>query len=173
MTTQKQLIREFHVLLNRLGVDEIGKEGILSAYGAESSTQLHPTALVEINEALHKECRKRGIEKKPTEKPPMSDLEKERQRCRVATGKFLARKGYIKADGWGFNEWAKIRSVICRSAKVQHFDEIPLSRLRGLTYEFNKQRQAAEDAAELAANTADMETTIKQPINIIYSPIKK
>ena len=65
METQKQLIKEFHILLNRLGVDDIGKEGILSAYGAQSSTELHPTALAEINNKLHEECRKRGLEKEP------------------------------------------------------------------------------------------------------------
>lgn len=172
MATQKQLIKEFHILLNRLGVDEIGKEGILSAYGAESSTELHPTALAEINNKLHEECRKRGLEQEP-ERHERSELEKERQRCKVATGKLLARKGYIKPDGWGLTEWQKIQSTICRAAKAEHFYDIPLSRLRGLTWEFNKQRQAMEDAAEMIGNDKEIETTVKQPINIIYSPIKK
>ena len=171
MATQKQLIREFHILLNRLGVNENGKEGILSAYGVESSTELHPTALAEINARLHEECRKRGLEKEPS-KEQRTEIDKERQRCKVATGKLLARKGYIKPDGWGLIEWHKIQSMICRAAKTDRFFDIPLSRLRGLTYEFNKQRQAMENAAELAGNDEDIETTIKQSINKNYSPIK-
>lgn len=172
MDTQKALIKEFHILLNRLGVDEVGKEGILSAYGAESSTELHPTALAEINNRLHEECRKRGLEKEP-DKKPRTEIDKERQRCKAATGKLLARKGYIKPDGWGIVEWQKIQSTICRAAKAERFYDIPLSTLRGITYEFNKQRKAMEDAAEMLNNDKKIETAVKQPINTIYSPIKK
>lgn len=171
MATQKQLIREFHILLNRLGVDEMGKEAILSAYGVHSSTEMNPLALVELNNRLHEECRKRGLEKE--QKPKMTDIEKERQRCKVATGKLLARKGYIKPDGWGIIEWQKIQSTICRAAKAECFYEIPLSSLRGITYEFNKQRQAMENTAELVGNDKEIETTVKQPINIIHSSLKK
>lgn len=159
MDTQKALIKEFHILLNRLGVDEIGKEGILSAYRVESSTELHPSALTEINTRLHEECRKRGLEKAPN-KEQRTDLEKERQRCKVATGKLLARKGYIKQDGWGLIEWQKIQNTICRAAKAKQFYEIPLSTLRGITYEFNKQRQAMEHAAEMIGNDKEIETAV-------------
>ena len=161
MDTQKALIKEFHILLNRLGVDETGKEGILSAYGAESSTELHPSAFMEINSRLHEECRKRGLEK--PDKHERTEIEKERQRCKVATGKMLARKGYIKPDGWGIVEWQKIQNTICRAAKAERFYDIPLSTLRGITYEFNKQRKAMEDAAELIGDNKEIETTVLQP----------
>ncbi|MBQ7210522.1 MAG: hypothetical protein IJS05_06480 [Paludibacteraceae bacterium] len=159
MDRQKELIREFHILLNRLGVNDNGKEGILSAYGVESSKDLSVAELSEVNEWLHAECRKRGLEHEKQQQP-RSEIDKERQRCKVATGKYLARKGYIKQDGWGLMEWHKIQNTICRAAKTERFYDIPLSTLRGITYEFNRQRKAMESAAEVAEQE-DIDTSAK------------
>ena len=148
MKNKKQLIREFHILLHRLGIDEIGKEGILAGYGVDSSTELNEAALTEICDRLNEELRKSGQEVKAS--PKKGDLE--RKRLKVAIGQLLAAQGKIKADGWGIEEWNLIKGTACRAAKVSRMDDIPASKCRGLIYEFNKQREGIERAKEYTVN---------------------
>lgn len=145
MDMKKQKIREFHILLHRLGIDDIGKEGILAGYGVDSSTELGSVELNEICDRLNDELRKRGQEAKVA--PKKGDLE--RKRLKVAIGKLLAAQGKIKADGWGIVEWNMIAGTACRAAKVSRMDDIPASKCRGLIYEFNKQREGIEDAQQM------------------------
>lgn len=145
MKNKKQLIREFHILLHRLGIDEIGKEGILAGYGVDSSTELNETALKEICDRLNDEARKRGLDGQKKEIDP---ADKERKRLKVAIGKLLAAQGKIKADGWGVAEWNLISGTACRAAKVSRMDDIAASKCRGLIYEFNRQREGIEAAKE-------------------------
>ena len=164
MRNKKQLIREFHILLHRLGIDEIGKEGILAGYGVDSSTELNEAALTEICNRLHEEARKKGLEGNGTYRTDGTDKaaraggtpadpgEKERKRLKVAIGKLLAAQGKIKADGWGIEEWNLIAGTACRAAKVSRMDDIPASKCRGLIYEFNKQREGIERAREYTVN---------------------
>ena len=145
MKNKKQLIREFHILLHRLGIDDIGKEGILAGYGVDSSTELGSVELNEICDRLNDELRKRGQEVKAS--PKKGDLE--RKRLKVAIGKLLAAQGKIKADGWGIVEWNMIAGTACRAAKVSRMEDIPTSKCRGLIYEFNKQREGIEAARQM------------------------
>ena len=138
MRNKKQLIREFHILLHRLGIDEIGKEGILAGYGVDSSTE------------LDEEARAQRME--PETKNSPTEAEKERKRLKVAIGKLLAAQGKIKADGWGVAEWNLIAGTACRAAKVSRMDDIPASKCRGLIYEFNRQREGIERAKEYTVN---------------------
>ena len=117
--THRQAVRRFHILLMQCGINDNGKEGILSAYGVESSKDLDIAQLNEINNRLQQEL--------PQKEQPKAPIDAERRRCKVAVGKYLA----AKADG---------------------FFQIPLSRLRALTFEFNKQRKAIEDTREYIAS---------------------
>ena len=153
MKNKKQLIRDFHILLHRLGISDIGKEGILVGYGVDSSTELDEAALTEICQRLHEEARKQGLE--GAGEPPASPAEKERKRLKVAIGKLLAAQGKIKADGWGVAEWNLIAGTACRAAKVSRMDDIPASKCRGLIYEFNRQREGIEAAAAWNAAGTD------------------
>lgn len=153
MKNKKQLIRDFHILLHRLGISDIGKEGILAGYGVDSSTELDEAALTEICDRLHEEAKARGME--PEAKNSPTEAEKERKRLKVAIGKLLAAQGKIKADGWGVAEWNLIAGTACRAAKVSRMDDIPASKCRGLIYEFNRQREGIEAAAAWNAAGTD------------------
>lgn len=139
---EKQLIKEFHILLSRCGINEDGKMAILESYGVESSTELNCLQLTEINGKLLEELQKAG--KASREKQKNSPLELARKQVKVAVGKYLAVKGEIPANGWLLPEWNKITGVACRAAQVSAFTQIPLSKLRGIIFEFNKQRKAIE-----------------------------
>lgn len=142
--THRQAVRRFHILLMQCGINDNGKEGILSAYGVESSKDMDIAQLNEINNRLQQEL--------PQKEQPKAPIDAERRRCKVAVGKYLAAKGSIKAEGWGLIEWQKIMRVAARAAKADGFFQIPLSRLRALTFEFNKQRKAIEDTREYIAS---------------------
>ena len=164
MKTKKQLIRDLHVQVRRLGITEVGYEGILAGYGVDSSTELDEAALTEICDRLHEEARKKGLEGNGTYRTDGTDKaaraggtpadpgEKERKRLKVAIGKLLAAQGKIKPDGWGVAEWNLIAGTACRAAKVSRMDDIPASKCRGLIYEFNRQREGIERAKEYIIN---------------------
>ena len=146
------MIRDLHVQVRRLGITEVGYEGILAGYGVDSSTELDVPELTEICDRLHEEARKKGLE---SPLPPFEKGERERRRLKVAIGKLLAAQGKIKADGWGVAEWNLIAGTACRAAKVSRMDDIPASKCRGLIYEFNKQREGIEAAAAWNAAGTD------------------
>ena len=56
MKNKKQLIRDFHILLHRLGISDIGKEGILAGYGVDSSTELNEAALTARMARIREAC---------------------------------------------------------------------------------------------------------------------
>lgn len=145
---RKHLIKEFHILLCRCGIDENGKHAILGAYGVESSTELNDSQLAEVNNKLKAELQKAGKEPKPKSSP----LDLARRQVKVAIGRYLAAKGEIPASGWLLPEWNKITGVACRAAQSGSFNQIPLSKLRGIVYEFNKQREAMENARIFITN---------------------
>lgn len=147
MKTKNQYIKEFHILINQIGITPEGKEAILASYEVESSKDMNVAQLSELCEKLHEELRKAGKER--AVKEVKSPLELARTQVKVAVGKWLAAKGEIPASGWLLPEWNKITGVVCRAAQVSSFNQIPLSKLRGIIFEFNKQREAIESTRAL------------------------
>lgn len=137
---KNNLIREFHILLHRCGIDDDGKETILAAYGVTSSTQLSPAMLAEINNKLHEELQKAGMESRPRREP----IDTARSRVKAAVGSYLAKMGKIPASGWGVREWNMITAVACRAAEAERFNDIPLAKLNQLYNAFRYGRQAVE-----------------------------
>lgn len=146
MKTKNQYIKEFHILINQIGITPECKEAILASYEVESSKDMNVAQLSELCEKLHEELRKAGKER--AVKEVKSPLELARTQVKVAVGKWLAARGEIAANGWGLTEWNNITGVACRAAKESNFNAIPLSKLRGIIYEFNKQREAMENTKE-------------------------
>lgn len=144
MKTQNQYIKELHILLNRCNINEEGKEAIYGSYGVCSSKEMSLAQLVEICDKLHALLQKDGKERVPSRRK--SPLEQARTCCKAAIGKLLAAQGKIPPAGWQLAEWNLITGTACRAAGVDAFGQIPLSKLRGITYEFNRQAQAIAQA---------------------------
>ena len=130
MKTQNQLIKELHILFNQCNISESDKEAIYSSYGVRSSKDLNVVQLGEICDKLHALLQKDGKEPKPSNSA-------------------LAAQGKIPASGWSIAEWNLITGTACRAAGVDAFHQIPLSKLRGLAYEFNKQAQGIAQAKQI------------------------
>lgn len=147
---KNQLIKELHILFNQCGLDETGKEAIYGSYGVTSSKEMNVAQLSEAVKRLHELLQKDG--KEPRQRGRKTPLDQARTCCKVAIGRLLAAQGKIPADGWGAAEWDKITRTATRAAKAEEFNRIPLSTLRGITYEFNRQAKAIASARETIEN---------------------
>ena len=147
MKTRQQYIKELHILFNRCNINNEGKLSVYAGYGVGSSREMSLTQLSELCEKLHALLQRDGKEAAPGIRT--TPLKKAQTCCKAAVGKLLAAQGRIPAAGWGIVEWDMIQRVACRAARVEHFDHIPLSKLRGITYEFNKQREAIENSRQI------------------------
>ena len=119
------LIKRFHALLGKAGMDNEQKLAILAQYGVESSKDLSAYELLELCNKLDK-----------MSNPQLIELDLWRKRLLAAVG------GYLKAaDVVADNEIVLIKKVACIAAKKTEFNQIPLDRLKGL-YNAFKNRES-------------------------------
>lgn len=119
------LIKRFHTLLGKAGMDNEQKLAILAQYGVESSKDLSAYELLELCNKLDK-----------MSNPQLIELDLWRKRLLAAVG------GYLKAaDVVADNEIVLIKKVACIAAKKTEFNQIPLDRLKGL-YNAFKNRES-------------------------------
>lgn len=148
MTNKNTAIRELHVLMRQCNINEEGKQAIYASYHVESSKDMTPAEIQECCNKLHELLRKDGKEKPQAADP----IDRYRRSTKVAVGKLLAAQGKIPGSGWGLVEWNLIRRTVCRAAGVDDIEKIPISKLRGLTFEFNKQAKAIAEAKQFIQN---------------------
>ena len=139
MKTHSQYIKELHILFNQCNISQADKEAIYGSYGVTTAKDLNVVQLSEICDKLHDLLQKDGREAKPSRRK--TPLQQAQTCCKVAIGKLLAAQGKIPASGWSFAEWNLITGTACRAAGVDAFHHIPLSKLRGIAYEFNSRRR--------------------------------
>lgn len=119
------LIKRFHTLLGKAGMDNEQKLAILAQYGVESSKDLSAYELLELCNKLDK-----------MSNPQLIELDLWRKRLLAAVG------GYLKAaDVVAEDEIVLIKKVACIAAKKTEFNQIPLDRLKGL-YNAFKNRES-------------------------------
>ena len=119
------LIKRFHTLLGKAGMDNEQKLAILAQYGVESSKDLSAYELLELCNKLDK-----------MSNPQLIELDLWRKRLLAAVG------GYLKAaDVVADNEIVLIKKIACIAAKKTEFNQIPLDRLKGL-YNAFKNRES-------------------------------
>ena len=145
--TKGHLIKKLHILFNQCNISESDKEAIYSSYGVCTSKEMDVVQLSEICNKLHALLQKDGREPKPSHRK--TPLQQAQTCCKVAIGRLLAAQGKIAASGWGIAEWNLITGTACRAAGVDAFGHIPLSKLLGLAYEFNKQAQGIALAKQI------------------------
>lgn len=150
MKTQSQYIKQLHILFNRCNINESGKEAIYNSYGVTSSKQLTIAQLIEICNKLHQLLQRDGKEQVPVRRK--TPLQQAQTCCKLAIGSLLAAQGKIPPSDWKLAQWHLIQTIACRAASVEHFGQIPLSKLRGIAYEFNKQAKAIAQAKQTIHN---------------------
>ena len=120
-TTKKQLIKKFHTLLAKAGIDENGKIGLLWSYGVSSSTELDIADLVDICERVEAMTSKDN-----------ADIWRKRLIASI--------DGYLKITNQERNIDI-IKAIAVRASGFESFNKIPVSRLRNLYYAFNDKQK--------------------------------
>lgn len=129
------LLRKFHTLCSRLGLNETEKRAIVESCGVESSADIDTHDLIDICASLSRQLgENKGDE--------MNTL---RKRAMASIG------GYLRQINHESNAEI-IKSIACRSTGYAEFNKIPAERLRNLYNTFrNKQKDMT------AANAVAME----------------
>ncbi len=129
----KGLLKKFHTLCGKLGIDAEGKRTILESYGVESSRDLDTHDLVDL-------CAKLSEQMGESE----AELSKQRKRAMAAIGKWLRSMNLESNAG-------TIKGIACRATGYKDFNKIPKERLRNVVYTFNNKVKDAENVERLMA----------------------
>ena len=148
MGKKAQLIKLYHVLCGRLGLSEADRKALVSAYDANSSTDLSERDLQDLCKNLKSQLVKAGKE------PAPAGDEKARLQLRVkaACGNLLALQGKIAPKNWGPRDWGIIMGTICNASGKKEFLSLTKQELKALSFEFNRQRKALEEVKKNTVN---------------------
>lgn len=139
-TIEKQknaLLKRFHTLLGRNGIDHEGKMIILDQYSVESSRDLSIEHLIEVCNLLDNQLN-----------PKLA--EQDRWRKRLMASVF----GWMRKMGKQGNI-DLVKGIACRAADVDNFNDIPLERLRSLYYAFAKKSKDLDFVSEVTSAEID------------------
>ena len=134
MDTQKNaLLRKFHALLRKAGVNNDEKMVMLAGYGVESSKDMSVYDLTELCHKLDMRTNRSAAE-----------ADKWRKRVMGAIG------GYLDAIG-GKSNANKIIAIACRASGYDSFNAIPVDQLRSIYNAFINRAKAikAVDALDI------------------------
>ena len=129
---KKRLVKRFHTLLGKAGIDDDGKRTILSAYGVESSLDLDCRGLMEVCDRL-------------TTLSTPGLAEADRWRKRVIAAIFSYRRE-MKHEA----TMDEVKAIACRAAGATNFNRIPLERLRSLYNAFMQRVKDIEKVGRMA-----------------------
>jgi hypothetical protein len=142
-TEKKGLIKKFHTLLGKNGIDSDAKEMLLmDNFGVSSSKDLTVPQLVAICNTLHKQAN-----------PGLIDLDKYRKHLIGSIGGWLRKMG--KTENIGI-----IKAVACRASGRDSFNAIPLEQLRSLYNAFNKKQKDLQMVEKLTSEELDILTSM-------------
>jgi hypothetical protein len=124
------LIRKFHALCYKNGIDAENKKVIIAGYGVDSTSELTEAQLIELCNRLE------GVAPKTNEQDAC------RKRVMAVIGAWLRSNGLAEGDD-------AIKAVACRAAKAKTKDFNKLS-TAALNRVYNEFRLKNETAAEVA-----------------------
>lgn len=131
-TTKSQLIKRFHTLLTKAGMDEFDKKSMLKTYfNATSSKDLTIVELLRVCTALEEMVN-----------PQLIELDKLRKRVIASIAAYLREMGYAE-------NIENIKALACRASKCKSFNEIPMEKLRAVYNAFNHYKKAMVQVREL------------------------
>lgn len=134
---QKWLLKKFHTLCSRLGLDADTKLAMIAEYGVESSKDLSNGELTQLCDRLNDILN-----------PEDAKLDKMRKRVLAAIG------GWLRLIGKGNEGMDYIKGVACRAAQTDNFNKIPLERLTTIYNMFLKRQKDAKAVEKVAGEIA-------------------
>lgn len=135
MDTQKNaLLRKFHALLRKAGVNNDEKMVMLAGYGVESSKDMSVYELTELCHKLDMRTNKSAAE-----------ADRWRKRTMGAIG------GYLRAMGKEGNS-REIIAIACRASRYDNFNAIPVDQLRSVYNAFKNRTKAIKAVETMDVN---------------------
>jgi hypothetical protein len=131
---QKRLVKKFHTLLNRYGIDNDTKLEILQQYNVTSSAYLDCRQLLDLCARLER-----------MHDPAAAELDRWRKRLMGVIG------GWLRAMNRVDNAQI-IKSVACRASARASFNDIPTEQLRSLYNAFLKKTKDLRMTEQLTAD---------------------
>lgn len=135
---RKVLIRRYHTLCNRLGMQPDDRRALLEPYEVESSTQLTARQLEELCSKLDRELH-----------PDIKKLDTWRKRLMASIG------GWLRLIGREQNAQV-IKAIACRAAQHDNYNDIPVDRLRNLYYSFLNKQEDIKRVGEITAEELEI-----------------
>ena len=135
---RKVLIRRYHTLCSRLGMDRDDRTAMLAAYEVESSTQLSARQLEDICDKLDKQLH-----------PDLAQLDTWRKRVMASVG------GWLRLIGREQNAQV-IKAIACRATQHENYNDIPVDRLRNLYYSFLNKQKDLKRVGEITAEELEI-----------------
>lgn len=140
--TQKMLLKKFHTLCGKAGINNDEKRVIVAAYGCVSSADLTAQQLLE------------AIDRIEIQMEPRAE-EHDKWRKRLIASIFAWRKAVGRDSN--MNE---VKAIACRAAEVKRFNDISIERLRSLYNAFGKKTKDLAFVEKLTAEELDYSTWI-------------
>ena len=132
-TEKKQLIKKFHILINKMGFDNEQKKELLKInYGVESSTELTTKQLIDLCDYLFS-CLN----------PYLKTMDVLRKRVIAAIGNYLRVMGKDKYD------LETIKRIACRASECDAFNDINDTKLRAIYNAFIHYKKAMKNVMEI------------------------
>lgn len=139
---QKILLKKFHTLCGKAGISEYDKREMIAAYGVESSRDLDTRDLLDLCDRIDRMMNKEAAEA-------------DKWRKRVIAAVFGWRKAM--GDSTNINE---VKAIACRASEAEHFNAIPLERLRSIYYAFTKKTKDLNFVDKMTADEIDFKTWV-------------
>ena len=144
MDKQKNaLIKKFHTLLTRGRISNDQKLDMLSGYGVGSTKDLTVYELTELCDKLDKLVN-----------PELAEADKLRKRLIAAIS------SYRQAMGGAAPGIDEIKGIACRAARIEHFNRIPVERLRSLYSAFTKMNRDLQNVKDMTRERLNMLTSL-------------
>lgn len=122
-TRKRQLIKQFHTVCSKSGIKPEERSEIVSSFGCKSSRKLSEDELEDIIRLV------------------VGDGDKWRKRVMASIGSWLR---CINID----HSPVMIKAIACRASGYPHFNDIPISRLRDVYYEFIRKSKCVAGVQE-------------------------
>lgn len=133
-TIEKQhayLLKRFHVLCTKAGLQLYDKQVLVGSFGHESSRDMSNEELLQACTILEREI-----------EPQLVKLDKWRKRAMASVGGWMKLVGY----GTGID---KIKAISCRATGYEEFNQIPIDRLVNIYNTFLKKQNDWKNIGEL------------------------
>lgn len=136
--TKTLILKKFHTMCGKAGINEDQKREMIAAYGVSSSRDLTARELLDLCDAIDGVMNKEAVET-------------DKWRKRIIASIFGWRKAMGKETSM-----TEVKAIACRAADVEYFNAIPLERLRSLYYAFSKKTKDLQFVEKLTADELDL-----------------